>query len=351
MNTPQRLRLLLVLLVGASAVTVAVVGYLSWWRGRLVGVIREVNADRVTELDRLVAPLDYVFCHPDGRRIASFRFNEPIRLYQLRGLRALETSFGRQCYHVAFDASGRYLAFSESDSKRNQVHLATVGGQLLHSFVVKESQPGVVFSPDGKTLVTGGYGSYVRLFRVADAKFLQKIQIPGAIGALTPRFSPDGKWLAVGNRNGVTRIFHAQTGKPARSLDRRMTQGLNFSPDGATLAICYVDGKVGLWTVATGKLEALLDSQGEEAYVVAWSLDGTVLATGGHKTPLLLWDVSKREVIKALDRPQNIMGLEFSPNGKRLLSTLADPVTDGPSRDASGFPNLARRLVVWGIPE
>src|SRR5262249_26253692 len=64
----------------------------------------------------------------------------------------------------------------------------------------KNPQPGVAFSPDGKLIATGGYGTEAKLWDVAKGEHVRSFSTD-AEGGLTPVFSPDGKLLAVGNRN------------------------------------------------------------------------------------------------------------------------------------------------------
>jgi WD40 repeat protein len=57
---------------------------------------------------------------------------------------------------------------------------------------------GVAFSPDGKTLATGGYEGKVKLWNIATEQELATLELlPG--GCLSLRFSPDGRALAAGS--------------------------------------------------------------------------------------------------------------------------------------------------------
>src|SRR5689334_13818425 len=69
-----------------------------------------------------------------------------------------------------------------------------------------------------------------------------------------------------------------------------------FTADGTTLASGGCDGMVKLWDVKTGKeLATLQGGGGDHVYAVAFSPDSKTLAVGRQTGPVELWDVASRK--------------------------------------------------------
>jgi WD40 repeat protein len=241
---------------------------------------------------------------------------------------------GRRLVHFAASADGKTFAFSENGTA---VEIHRPGTKEVVRIDTEQRQPSVAFSPDGKLLATGGYGTKAKLWGVTSGRLVRALDAPRE-GGLTPVFSPDGKLLAVGNRNDVTRVFEVATGKLLHTLPRRMSQELRFSPDGKVLAVGYVDGAVGLWDVASGKLLRQRPTGAAEIYTLDWSPAGDVLATAGRKGKITLWDVRDLSALKELEAPEWVIRVRFSPDGGRLFSC-----------GGATSPPADRKVTVWGL--
>lgn len=96
-----------------------------------------------------------------------------------------------------------------------------------------------------------------------------------------------------------------------------------FSRDGSKLATCSDDHTVRVWDVSTGQ-ERVLEGHTDEVYFVTFSPDGTQLASAGKDETIRLWDTRTGTARVLRGRGGRFFGLAFSPDGRRLLSARFD---------------------------
>jgi WD40 repeat protein/predicted Ser/Thr protein kinase len=136
---------------------------------------------------------------------------------------------------------------------------------------------------------------------------------------------PDGKTLVVASSFDIALYDIDHLDEPSRRLDDDRAffiDTIAVSPDGSTIAFSSSgdDFKLGLWNFRTGNLRALKGHTGS-VRCVAFSPDGTLLASGSDDKTLRLWDVATGEqVFSSIDHNATVKAVAFSPDGSRLAS-------------------------------
>jgi Flp pilus assembly protein TadD len=185
----------------------------------------------------------------------------------------------------------------------------------------------VAFSPDGKTVLTGG-GIGAQLWSATTGKELTLVLWHPAGAVRGVAFSPDGKTMITASWHEV-RLWSAATGKVLTPALRHPSQVLAvaFSPDGQAVLTGSFDGRARLWSAATGKeLTPPLPHQSEVLDLV-FGPDGKMVLTGNwadDERNALHWaQVVGKGLPPTLDQ-RVVLAMAFSPDGKAVLTGSKD---------------------------
>lgn len=227
--------------------------------GQLTGTLRTDNW--------IVLNVWSIALSPDGKTLVSgHHADSTVKIWDVTNQRLLHTlkGHGWAVNSVAFSPDGQIVASGGADSNIklwnvstgreirnfNGVSDAPVG--LVQSFFgnnVSDNQVcTVAFSPDGKTLASGGENQFIKLWGVnnKNVNFLKG----SSEKVHTVAFSPDGKTLASGGADGIIRIWNLLTGKVTFNLgDSSCVYSLAFSPDGKTLVSGNGDNTIQVWNL------------------------------------------------------------------------------------------------------
>jgi serine/threonine protein kinase len=187
----------------------------------------------------------------------------------------------------------------------------------------------LVFTADGRTLIAGDDAGSTHFWNIATRTLTTTLANPNSSAINSVALSPDGTILAVGDGYvyGTSYLWNIATGKIIATLkdpgENADVSSVAFSHDGTLVATADQNGSTYLWTVPAGKLAgALPDPHKDPAYTMAFSPDGTTVAVGGGGT-IWLWNFAARTVTATLSEPsgQMIFSVAFSPDGKTLAAS------------------------------
>jgi WD40 repeat protein len=182
----------------------------------------------------------------------------------------------------------------------------------------------MAYLPDGRHLVTAGWGPVVRVWDAATGKEVRRFKENEYI---TEGLSPDGALLVTseGREQKSLQVWDVASGKKLRSFGTGAK--VVFAPDGKTLAALEDDERgPRFWDASTGLPLPQLHLRGKNLDAIAaaaFSPDGKQLVTFGFgsRQAVRFWDLVTGEMLWGRDGGGTFA---FSPDGKVLASAGKD---------------------------
>ena len=180
------------------------------------------------------------------------------------------------------------------------------------------------WSPDGRRLASASGDGPVRIWDPATGQETARI----AHNARSVAWSPDGARIASAGESGLEiRSWDPRDERRLGPVLRRPghVTSLSWSPDGRRVAASSDDtnggsrrGWLTVWDATSGE-EVFRVASVSALWSVAFSPDGTRLATGGKEGIVRVYDAADgRECAASFAGCRVVSGLAFSPDGRRL---------------------------------
>lgn len=215
-------------------------------------------------------------------------------------------------WSVAVSPNGKWIA-SGAYNGRVIVHDLETGSQLAAFDKPKGWVRTVAFSPDSATLVAGAEDGSLVFWKTEGFAELKTVKAHDA-AVYQVTYSPDGKWLGTASVDKTAKLWDAasdvETAKLATHTDAVWTIAISSN---GVVATAGADRKIKLWNLE-GAEQATLEGHKDWVSSVAFSMDGSMLASASHDKSLRVWSVPARKEIATLGPwTQTIWAAAFSP--------------------------------------
>jgi serine/threonine protein kinase/WD40 repeat protein/tetratricopeptide (TPR) repeat protein len=254
---------------------------------------------------------------------------------------------------ASFSPDGRFLALGESNYWEQGVSRAALvwdvrTGKLQFQTGKHDSYHiyAVAWSPDGRTIATGGHDQLLRFWDATTGVLKgHPDRMPNRVAIL--RYSPDGRTLAVGlcsrtsamhSRSSI-RLLDSNTALPLGPELSFQTGlwSLAFSPDGNRLAAGFSDGNTQVYSMPAGNPVGRPLHEGTTLALAATASGRLALGTGLGEVTIRAPATGRISQVLSF-RGKGIHSLAFAPNERTLAVGTGYPYT------TSGGPPTAE---VW----
>ena len=274
---------------------------------------------------------------PDGKQLA-LAASIGIWLYDTDTYKPLSLLTGHtdSVRSVEYSADGKILASGSSDGTIRLWDPQTT----KNIAVLTEHQnevTDIVISGDSQTLVSvGADEKVIRLWNLNTHKPIANIK--GKFNRIVSlAYSPNNETVAAGDFDGTVKLLSTKKKKQTASLvghdlapsditEPGSVLALAFSPDGTILASGSRDTTIRLWDTKTTHHKVTLTGHSGRVTTVVFSADGKTIASGASYThwnsdsSIRLWDAKTGKHLRTIETPTLVHMLAFSPDNETLAS-------------------------------
>ena len=295
------------------------------------------NIHLTTTLRRFNHVPEPVLFLPDGKTLASTSDYRGITLWDVESKQARETLLEdkRITSFTVLPCGNIIGAYIRSNEDYGCVWDADKSDEPMIFEFTEQAQLTwkIAFSPTGDRLAVGSREGIIYLYDFKNEEKLKPfLGHTDFIWSVT--FSPDGKRLASGSSDNTNRLWDAASGEEIGTFpidEPRTLMKIAFSPCGNLIA-GGMYGELRLWCAENlTTLFAIPHPETQNPYALAFSPCGRYLASGTwwqegmKKMAISLWDVASGENITTFwGHPTDIQSLAFSPDGTLLASGSFD---------------------------
>ena len=174
---------------------------------------------------------------------------------------------------------------------RKQLPEARIVGWDKEPVLRKAEAAGAIHegSVDLDRVVAGADLVYLALPVGLTLELLPKVAATADISSVA--FTPDGRSIVLGCMDSSVIVWDVAGGRDRVNtyVENASTWDVAVQPAGALFAMASQDGKIRLRELSTGRTTHTLDAHRGAARCVAFSTDGTMMATGGDDGLVKLW--------------------------------------------------------------
>lgn len=142
------------------------------------------------------------------------------------------------------------------------------------------------------------------------------------------KISPDGKLFATGSSNATIKVFELATGKLITEMKghAKGISDLEFSPiNSDIIASCSDDLTIRLWSITNSLCLKVLKKHTYHVTTVKFSMKGNILISGSADETITIWDIISGITLKTLAAHSDpVLSIALTPDSTMIASASYD---------------------------
>ena len=270
---------------------------------------------------------------PDGTKLVTVGSNNTIRLYKT-GFDGEPANIDEcQEQNLAVTTNNDYFVAGSEDGT---VSLYSLQSNTFEKFLLRSSLPvrDVALSPDSKWCAVASDELSVKLVGTDDNSMMRTLREHGK-PTKHLAFDPKGSMLALSCTDGVIYIYSLTAEQPELihkvegvigrlETDSEATSKVAWHPDGRAFAVPTPTRDIQVVSKHDWEKQRVF-SNGHEGDItaLAWSPNGSMLATAGKDKKLLIWS-TKDQTVVARHEYANVLDIAWHPTDNLVSFTTVD---------------------------
>ena len=248
--------------------------------------------------------------------------------------------------NARFSMDSKYIVTSSADVKIWNVE----SGKLIHSLETKA--PFVYdanYSPDGKYIVTASHDSTSEIWDVKSGELSSSLV--GHLDAIfSSSYSLDGKQILTASNDKTAKLWDSKSGKLVHSLEghKSALEYAKFSKDQKFILTVSSDSTAKIWDRNTGKLLHTLRAPKSQLRHARFSPDTKRILTVSSDSTARIWNVNSGKLLNGF---VGIKQCVFSPDGKYLLATKDNMVSAIDAQTGDLIRTFDQQIGKFGVLE